>query len=681
VKRQKKAVPPAPVQAVEVEAKLANSRQFFLAALALTALVLLAYSNSFSTGFALDNRGLILQDTRIQAATPENVNAILHHSYWWPTGESGLYRPLTTLSYLLNYAILGDHDHPAGYHRINFLFHVANVLLLFALLLRLLRGRNRAFWMALAIAMLWAVHPVLTESVTNIAGRADVLAGFGVLGGFLCYLESREATGWRLGAWLTGLALATLFGAFSKESAVVLPGVIVLYEVACGRNWRRMMEGLVATILPIGILLAQRAVVLSAAMPAEYPFLDNPISGAGFLTGRLTALKVLARYMALAVWPVNLSADYSYQQISVASGSIEDWICWLAVAGVAVLAVIFWKRDRLAFFFVAFAFLNLLPASNLLFPIGTMMAERLLYLPLIGLIAAAVLEIDAAAPRWRIPAMALAIVAGVIAAGFVLRTWMRNFDWNDDKTMALSGVQSSPRSYKFHRLLAAQLLVGDPTHHDVDGAAAEADRAVAILDPVPDELNSSVPWDLAAVCHRIKGGTLKADAARAQYEEALKLSQRSVAIDAASRAAYDRRHGVKGAAPVDAAENYRTLASIYLRLEQPAPALTAATEAQKIDPGNVTAYEEMAESLAAQDRGEDAAIALAQGMFATSSQTLRTDLVRLYQSGVDTKGCAVVAGPRGPALNPSCEVVVRDFCEATLRANRLDLRAHLTCGK
>src|SRR6267378_4485618 len=85
-------------------------------ALALCLLTLLAYSNSFTAGFTLDNRGLILEDTRIRDASPENLALIFQHTYWWPYGESGLYRPVTTLSYLFNYAILGGAASPAGYH-------------------------------------------------------------------------------------------------------------------------------------------------------------------------------------------------------------------------------------------------------------------------------------------------------------------------------------------------------------------------------------------------------------------------------------------------------------------------------------------------------------------------------------------------------------------------------------
>src|SRR5580693_4426782 len=106
----KKSRLPAPRQS---KAQYPDIRNLFAAA-ALCLLTFLAYSNSFQAGFAFDNKGLILQVPQIREATPQNIALIFQHSYWWPLGESGLYRPFTTLSYLFNYAILGDHDQPAG---------------------------------------------------------------------------------------------------------------------------------------------------------------------------------------------------------------------------------------------------------------------------------------------------------------------------------------------------------------------------------------------------------------------------------------------------------------------------------------------------------------------------------------------------------------------------------------
>ncbi len=147
---------------------------------------LTAFSNSFNAGFAFDSKPILLEDPRIRQATAENISLIFQHTYWWPFGEAGLYRPLTTLSYLFNYAILGSRNEPAGYHWINFLLHSLNVVLVYALATRLLRR----FWPAVFLAGLWAVHPLLTESVTNIVGRADLLAASAVLGGLLIYWKA-----------------------------------------------------------------------------------------------------------------------------------------------------------------------------------------------------------------------------------------------------------------------------------------------------------------------------------------------------------------------------------------------------------------------------------------------------------------------------------------------------------
>ena len=99
----------------------------FLAGLWLCAL--LPYLNSFRDGLPFDNQIAIVQDNRIHAATWANIDTILTTQYWFRGGATGLYRPLTTLSYLFNYAVLGNGTDPAGYHCINFLLHAINVAL------------------------------------------------------------------------------------------------------------------------------------------------------------------------------------------------------------------------------------------------------------------------------------------------------------------------------------------------------------------------------------------------------------------------------------------------------------------------------------------------------------------------------------------------------------------------
>ena len=384
----------------------------------------LVYSNSFRVPMILDAKGLLLQDPRIREATSENVALIFQHTYYWPLGEAGLYRPLTTLSYLFNYAILGDEDRPAGYHWVNLGLHMGNVLLVFAL------GRRLSGQLvpSALLAALWAVHPASTESVTNIIGRSDLLAAMATLGGFLMYVKSTQTAGpWRI-FWLAGLAVVTLAGVHSKESAVMIIGVIALYELAWPGRWSDLLFGLTAAGVPIVGMLLQRASVLAGSLPAEFPFTDNPIAYADFWTGRLTALRVLAHYLVQVVLPWRLSIDYSYSQIPLANGSAGDWIAVAAtlLAGAGLVGL--WLWNRTVFFLSGFALIVFLPMSNLLFPIGAIRADRFLYLPAAGLLGCVVAALYALGSRMRSPLVAPLLILA-IPGGFAARTWARNGDW------------------------------------------------------------------------------------------------------------------------------------------------------------------------------------------------------------------------------------------------------------
>src|SRR5262245_1017984 len=94
---------------------------------------LLAYSNSFQGGLVFDNSIVILKDLRIRAVTAQNLQLIWNQEYWYGNGTTGLYRPLATLSYLSNYAVLGNGTHAAGYHLVNLLLHGMNVTLAYVL--------------------------------------------------------------------------------------------------------------------------------------------------------------------------------------------------------------------------------------------------------------------------------------------------------------------------------------------------------------------------------------------------------------------------------------------------------------------------------------------------------------------------------------------------------------------
>jgi protein O-mannosyl-transferase len=636
---------------------------FALAPPALILLTLLAYSNSFQAGIVLDNRGLLLHDPRLHEATGANIALIFQHTYWWPNGESGLYRPITTLSYLFNFAILGNGEAPAGYHWINFLLHATNVLLAYALSVRFFRRS----WPAFFIAALWAVHPVLTESVTNIAGRADLLAATAVLGGLLAYLEGVEAVGWRQSAWFTGLAAITTVGTFSKESAVVIPAILVLYEITFRheRTWARpKVMGLIATLIPVSLMLYVRHGVLANTLPMEIPFTDNPIAWADFLTGRLTALNVIARYFLLLAWPAHLSADYSWSQIPLT----QNWITAIAVLALIPLIVILYRWSRAAFFLFAVGLAWLAPASNLLLPLGTIMAERFLYLTALGFIACAVLAIDALSEKTNTARLA-PILLCILTAALAGRTWVRNGDWMNDFTIASANIHTSPQSFKSHDLLANVLFASDPTHTNIDSVLEQSEQSLVILDPLPDDRKPAGPYRFAANCYML----------RRAYTKAIPVLLKLISIEKNSVPAFRtnlaaRHIPVGNQTELDALERasrqrqsdaYLLLSTAYAESGDATHAADAASHAGQLNPLDPQLYRQMADIASSEGRLDDAAIALVEGAFITSDKSFRQALLELYRTALDPKSCALISTPSGPVINPACPIVHKHVCAAS----------------
>jgi tetratricopeptide (TPR) repeat protein len=647
----------------------------WLVVLALCGVTLLAYSNSFTAGFTFDNKGLLLQDPRIREATSRNIGLIFHKTYWWPYGESGLYRPITTLTYLFNCSILGNGEQPTGYHWINFLLHAGNVLLVYALALRLIRR----LWPAVFVAAVWAVHPVLTESVTNMAGRADLLAGMSLLGGFWMYLKSAETQGRRRWAWLAGLVAATTVGVFSKESAVTVLGAMALYELTWWKEKKRgraLLLGCLAVWPALEAMWYVRTAVFAKLLTPEFPFWDNPLVGAGFWTAKLTAIQVMARYLGLLVWPARLSCDYSYAQIPLAHGSPQDWLAWSAVAAAALLM---FRFNRTVFFFAGLAFVTFLPTSNLLFPIGTIMAERFLYLPSIALAVCVVLALYAIGSRVGAARLAPVTLCLIVTA-LTARTWVRNSDWRDDVSLMTAAAETSPHSYKSHRALAEALYDSDTPHANIDRVIAEAEKSLAILDSVPDWRNNADAYRQASSYYVTKGDLLAAPESLPAYHRALDLLLRSKTIVTAT---YEHA-AVKEPAQAKLADLERSISGTRLRLNDPASALNAAASALELDPLNVQTYRQLSTAFLANGQANEAAVALIQGTIVTSDLSLRQDLLTLYRQGLDAKGCATVPGPNGPAFNPSCEIVHAHTCAAVaatiplyLRIERRDLAEKL----
>jgi hypothetical protein len=409
----------------------------------LCAIAFAVYSNSFGLELTGDAYSIVHTDARIRQFSGENLNLIFTKDYWWPNPADTLYRPITLLSYLINFAVLGDGEHAGGYHALNFVLHAINVCLLFALAQRLMRNR----WAAFCAAAIWAIHPIGIESVTNVAGRADLLATLAVFATLLLHAVSRSY----LAAF--GIFAWTLFGGLSKESALVLPAMLLLWDTLDWQQLRdRVRSGLpayAASALGIGVVLLLRHQVLAPRPWPKPPYLENPLVTVDFWTARLTAIKVLGQGLWLLIFPAQLASDHSYNQIPVSGwGDPWVWISLLVICAIIGIALARYRRDSVIYFAVGFTCIALLTTSNLLVLVGSIFAERFLYLPAAGF-AIAIAALLFRLSNQRAAQISVAILL-LLYAG---RSYIRNSDWADNLALETADVVTVPNSFRLHDLL------------------------------------------------------------------------------------------------------------------------------------------------------------------------------------------------------------------------------------
>src|SRR5262249_3033965 len=422
---------------------------------------------------------------RVQQITRANLALIFTQQYWYPTADSGVYRPLVTLSWMLNYALLGNGKRAAGYHVVNLALHLANVILAWLLALEIWKKSLAAFF----TAAIFALHPVNSEAVTNVAGRADLMAALGVLAALLLHVRLTRVAGWRRGFSFAGVFAAALFGMFLKESAVVFPALMFLYDLVLRHRpvaWRRVLPGYEAAISAVILLLIVRHVLLARLPSPDLPFVDNPLVGTDFWTARLTAMSVFWRYVGLLLWPRSLSWDYSYNQIAMATPAVGLGSLLGVVLTLAALAWLF-RRYPAACFFGVFFLLALGPVSNLLMLIGTIMAERLLYLPSLGFAGglASVLALVRSKLRFGPSRPVIVGLLVLFVSALSLRTWQRNFDWTEGERLWASAVAACPNSFKTHLAVVFGLSRKGFNLGNIDYAVQEAGKAVSILEGLP----------------------------------------------------------------------------------------------------------------------------------------------------------------------------------------------------
>jgi Tfp pilus assembly protein PilF len=436
-------------------------RQLAILVALLVAIAVLPYANAIRGGFVLDDNDIVVGNPLIRSVA--NVPQIFETDYWAGGAgtaaavDPGLYRPFTVSTYAVDYQLW--QLNPAGYHAVNLLLHVIASLAVFFLAVQLLSSPLAAF----AAAAIFAAHPLHTEAVTSIVGRAEVLATLFFLFGFLIHQSTAQSAVSGRRAVLRSLAVAACYltGLFSKEIAATLPLVLMLRdwlwrdELPSDRNAaaRTLATRYVPLVAAAGLYLAIRHQAVTHAAQIWSGF-------AGISPGdrALTGIRVLAEYVGMFLVPRTLLADYWKTNVPIARSIAQPAVLFaLLLWTLVVIAIVRLRRDRVFLLGVGWFVITVLPVSNILFPIGVAKAERILYLPSVGLcllVGWIALKAQAAWRRPLVVSTALAVVLILLGA----RTYRRNEDWKNTMTLALATLRDSPTSPLMNDLAAGELV-------------------------------------------------------------------------------------------------------------------------------------------------------------------------------------------------------------------------------
>jgi tetratricopeptide (TPR) repeat protein len=500
------------------------SRWFRYVATALVALTtLIAYHNSLDGPFVFDDVPSIVENSTIRQLSTSLL----------PPNETGVTvngRPVVNFSLAVNYAF-GGLD-PRGYHVVNLVIHTLSALLLFGVVRQTLLFtplRNAAVPLALAVAGIWAVHPLQTAAVTYIVQRSEALLGFfylltlyAFLRGTHCDLLSDSAPGAetgkgrsmpRGGRWLIVSVAGCALGMATKEVMVSAPLIVLLHDrtfvagsfrEAWRRRWKYYTALGATWFLLAGLMLGTGARGGTAGFGLGVAWWDYA----------LKQCEGVVHYLRLAFWPRPLVFDYG--GMVLLKSAAEVWPQALLLAALVIgTGFALWRatptpnQKRLSLGFLgAWLFAILAPTSSVV-PLADTMFEHRMYLPLAPIATVVVLGIYRALGRrsWA--------VFAALTFGLGAMTVQRNADYRSELALWRDTVAKRPDNVRAHYTLGSVLFANG----QVNEAIAEYETALKLKpDSAPAHNN------LANALLR----TGRVAQALPHYEAALRVAPRSV---------------------------------------------------------------------------------------------------------------------------------------------------------
>ena len=475
------------------------------------------YANTLTNDFCQDD-AIVITDNMFTTAGVSGFGGILSedtfYGFFKEAGKSALvaggrYRPFTLLMFAAEYQVFGKN--PFVGHFINVLLFGLTCVLLYFLLIKLLNLRKNvqntegseninsssilSIQLAFITAILFAAHPIHTEAVANIKGRDEIMTLLGSLAAVWFSLKNFEKPSLKYLA----LIFTTFFIALlSKENAITFVVLVpLIYWFFVSSNVSTALKQTIPFVAAsVGFLLLRGVVIGNQFGTEQLELMNNPFLKLvgnqyvpfDFSEKAATILFTLGKYIQLLVFPHPLTHDYYPRHIGIMSFSdLPVILSGLVYVALIAIMAIGWQKRSLVSFGIAYFLITLSIVSNIVFPVGTNMAERFLFMPSVGfclIVAVILLKIlpeRLNILRGGIDALPLKIMLVVVISLFGLKIFTRNFDWKDNFTIFTTDVLVSENSAKLQNSVGGETIEHFKTLPDSSARNAKMREAITHL--------------------------------------------------------------------------------------------------------------------------------------------------------------------------------------------------------
>jgi hypothetical protein len=427
-------------------------------ALIVVAVAFLAYAGTVPSGFVFDDQVAVQQSPVVQGFVPAREAFVRD---WWghlPALTVGSYRPWPVLLFRLEWMVGGGSPHL--FHAVNVLLHVLTVLALFLGFRRITTDT-----VAFAATLFFAVLAVCSEPVEAIVGQADELCALATILGLMAHRRS----GMRWGAAAV-LACAIAVGSKETGAFAVVAWLALDLLAPATESWRRRIPRVFGYgAVAIGYLALRWHAIGTLRLPIRPDYMSNPLiidgtAGRIWGAGRVFALRYLPGFFD----PTRRLIECGPGECMPATAhDLWAWAGWGLMVLLVSSPILLWSRSRVAAAGMAWFVIFFFPVANFVVPSTTAYAERLVYLPAMGLALAVTVGTHALARAGARPALVWSLFGAWMVAN-LSAVLLRHGDWRSIETLARAGLRTEPNSAL---VLEQNAMVEILQGHDTEGAA------------------------------------------------------------------------------------------------------------------------------------------------------------------------------------------------------------------